>query len=164
GIPDAGALIAPQGHDADQGDVPQPSLRRHGRARTEDHRRVHLQVAQEARECVAGQELHRDRLGPRLCAARADGSRRAHPRLTTSCVEPAWLPPNFGSFRTPPAMAGFSFGLSFRAALRASIPHSFARMEPDGMPPADGTLLTAIPLEGLGRMMRVALPHASRCP
>jgi len=26
------SCFAPQGHDADQGDVPQPSLRRHGRA------------------------------------------------------------------------------------------------------------------------------------
>ncbi len=43
-------LLSPaQGHDPDQGDVPQPSLRRHGRARAEDHRRVHLQAAQEAR-------------------------------------------------------------------------------------------------------------------
>ena len=79
GIPDAGALIAAQGHDADQGDVPQPSLRRHGRARAEDHRRVHLQAAQEAGERIAGEELHRDGVGPRLRAARADGSRRAHP-------------------------------------------------------------------------------------
>ena len=37
-----------QGHDADQGDVPQPSLRRHGRAGAEDHRRLRLQAAQEA--------------------------------------------------------------------------------------------------------------------
>jgi two-component system cell cycle response regulator CtrA len=48
GISDAGAALAAQGHDADQGNVPQPSLRRHGRARAEDHRRVHLQAAQEA--------------------------------------------------------------------------------------------------------------------
>ena len=41
-------LSPPQGHDPDQGDVPQPSLRRHGRARAEDHRRLHLQAAQEA--------------------------------------------------------------------------------------------------------------------
>ena len=40
-------LSLAQGHDADQGDVPQPSLRRHGRAGVEDHRRLHLQAAQE---------------------------------------------------------------------------------------------------------------------
>ena len=50
GVPDAGAPLPAQGHDADQGDVPQPSLRRHGRARAQDHRRVHLQAAQEARQ------------------------------------------------------------------------------------------------------------------
>ena len=49
GIPDAGAAFAAQRHDADQGNVPQPSLWRHGRAGTEDHRRLHLQAAQEAR-------------------------------------------------------------------------------------------------------------------
>ena len=48
GICDAGAAFAPQGHDADQGNVPQPPLRRDGRARAQDHRRVHLQAAQEA--------------------------------------------------------------------------------------------------------------------
>src|SRR5438067_1544670 len=71
GVPDAGAPLAAQGHHADQGDVPQPSLWRHGRARAEDHRRLHLQAAQEAGERLPGQELHRDRLGPRLRAARA---------------------------------------------------------------------------------------------
>ena len=48
GIPDAGAALAPQGHDAHQGDVPQSSLWRHGRARAQDHRRLHLQAPQEA--------------------------------------------------------------------------------------------------------------------
>ena len=38
-----------QGHHPDQGDVPQPSLRRDGRARAQDHRRLRLQAAQEAR-------------------------------------------------------------------------------------------------------------------
>ena len=71
GICDAGAAFAPQGHDADQGNVPQPSLRRHGRARTQDHRRVHLQAAQEAEPGLRRRQLHRDRLGPRLCAARS---------------------------------------------------------------------------------------------
>jgi CheY-like chemotaxis protein len=62
---------AAQRHDADQGDVPQPSLRRHGRAGAQDHRRVHLQAAQEARQRLERQELHRNGVGPRLCAARA---------------------------------------------------------------------------------------------
>jgi two-component system cell cycle response regulator CtrA len=55
GIPDAGAALAAQGHDAHQGNVPQPPLRRHGRAGTEDHRRLHLQAAQEARAAAGGQ-------------------------------------------------------------------------------------------------------------
>ena len=74
--------LAAQGHDADQGDVPQPSLRRHGRAGAEDHRRVHLQAAQEAGERQPGSQLHRDCLGPRLRAARADRRRRPHHRLS----------------------------------------------------------------------------------
>ena len=81
GISDAGAALAPQGHDAHQGDVPQPSLRRHGRARAQDHRRVHLQAAQEARERLERQELHRDRVGPRLRAARARRRRGKDPSL-----------------------------------------------------------------------------------
>ncbi len=75
GIPDAGAAFAAQGHDADQGDVPQPSLWRHGRAGAEDHRRLHLQAAQEARQRLERQELHRNGVGPRLRAARADRGR-----------------------------------------------------------------------------------------
>jgi two-component system cell cycle response regulator CtrA len=55
GIPDAGAALASQGHHADQGNVPQPSVWRHGRAGTEDHRRVHLQAAQEAGSSRGGQ-------------------------------------------------------------------------------------------------------------
>ena len=55
-----------------------PSLRRHGRARTQDHRRVHLQAAQEIVAGLRGGQLHRDRLGPRLRAARpARGDRHA---------------------------------------------------------------------------------------
>ena len=54
GVPDPGAARPAEGHDADQGDVPQPSLRRHGRARAEDHRRLHLQAAQEAGERQPG--------------------------------------------------------------------------------------------------------------
>src|SRR5262249_44247596 len=60
-----------QGHDAHQGDVPQPPLWRHGRAGAQDHRRLHLQTAQEARQRFEWQELHRDGMGPRLHAARA---------------------------------------------------------------------------------------------
>jgi two-component system cell cycle response regulator CtrA len=56
---------------ADQGDVPQSSLWRHGRAGTQDHRRLHLQAAQEARQRVERQELHRNRLEPRLRVMRA---------------------------------------------------------------------------------------------
>jgi DNA-binding response OmpR family regulator len=52
-------------HHAHQGDVPQPPLRRHGRARTQDRGRFHVQAAQEACQRVERQELHRDGLGPR---------------------------------------------------------------------------------------------------
>ncbi len=37
-----------QGHDPDQGDVPESPLWRHGRAGIEDYRRIHLQTAQKA--------------------------------------------------------------------------------------------------------------------
>ncbi len=70
-----------------QGDVPQPSLWRHGRARTQDHRRVHLQAAQEAGERLQRQELYRDRLGSRLCAARADRRRGPHPGLIAALTK-----------------------------------------------------------------------------
>ncbi|CAA9503326.1 MAG: DNA-binding response regulator CtrA, partial [uncultured Sphingomonas sp.] len=69
GICDAGASFAPQGDDADQGDVPEPSLWRHGRARAQDHRRVHLQAQEEAELGVRRRQLHRDGVGPRLRAA-----------------------------------------------------------------------------------------------
>ena len=60
-------LLSPaQGHDADQGDVPQPPLRRHGRAGAQDHRRLHLQAAQEAR-----QRLATGRTTSRRCGAAA---------------------------------------------------------------------------------------------
>jgi hypothetical protein len=36
------------------------------------HRRFHLQAAQEARQRLERQKLHRDGVGARLCAARAD--------------------------------------------------------------------------------------------
>ena len=55
GIRDARAAFAAQGHHADQGNVPQPPLRRDGRARTQDHRRVHLQAAQEAASACGGE-------------------------------------------------------------------------------------------------------------
>ena len=74
-------LLSLRKHNADQGDVPQPSLWRHGRAGAQDHRRLHLQAPQEARSRERP-ELHRDRLGPRLCAARAGRGGRAHPRLS----------------------------------------------------------------------------------
>jgi hypothetical protein len=66
-------LSAAQGHDPHQGNVPEPPLRRHGRARAEDHRRLHLQAAQEAGGRGRRQASHRDRLGPRLRAARPAG-------------------------------------------------------------------------------------------
>ena len=47
----------------------------------------------------SGQELHRDRLGPRLRAARADRGRRAHPGVKNSPL----------AFKAPPEMAGFLF-------------------------------------------------------
>jgi DNA-binding NarL/FixJ family response regulator len=48
GIPDDGVARAAQGRDAQQGTVPQSRLWRHGRTRTENHRRVRVQAAQEA--------------------------------------------------------------------------------------------------------------------
>ncbi len=68
-------LSLAQGHDADQGDVPEPSLWRHGRTRTQDHRRLHLQAAQEAGAGDRRRQLYRNRLGPRLCAARSRARR-----------------------------------------------------------------------------------------
>jgi two-component system, cell cycle response regulator CtrA len=52
-----------------EGDVPQSPLRRYGRAGGKDHRRFHLQAAEEARQRLEWQKLHRDRVGPRLPAA-----------------------------------------------------------------------------------------------
>jgi len=69
GVPDAGASKPAQGNDGDQGDVPQPALRWHGRAGGQDHRRFHMQTAQEARRRVEWQRLHRDRVGPGPCVA-----------------------------------------------------------------------------------------------
>src|ERR1700716_3215257 len=51
-------------------------------AGTENHRRLHLQAAQEARKCLRRPQLHRNRLGPRLRAARAARRRSADSRLT----------------------------------------------------------------------------------
>ncbi|PWK57229.1 DNA-binding response OmpR family regulator [Silicimonas algicola] len=59
-----------KGHDADERDVPQPSLRRNGRAGVEDHRRLHLQTPQEAVHRDRRRQLHRDGLGTGLCPAR----------------------------------------------------------------------------------------------
>src|SRR6185437_12334533 len=72
-------LLSLQRHDADQRDVPQSSLWRHGRARAQDHRRVRLQAAQEVGASDGRRQLHRHGLGPRLCAARSAGRcRRRH--------------------------------------------------------------------------------------
>ena len=60
-----------------KGNVPQPSVWRHGRARTQDHRRVHLQIAQKAQPRLRRRQLHRNRLGPRLCAARSRRTSRS---------------------------------------------------------------------------------------
>ena len=54
-------------------DVSEPPLRRHGRAGTQDHRRLYLQAAQETRCSDPGRTLYRNCLGPRLCAARPPG-------------------------------------------------------------------------------------------
>ena len=62
-------LSLAQGNHPDQGNVPQSSLRRHGRAGVEDHRRLHLQAAQEAGGGHRRRQLYRNRMGPRLCAA-----------------------------------------------------------------------------------------------
>ena len=74
-------LSLQQGHDADQGNVPQSSLWRHGRAGVEDHRRVHLQASQEAGCRIRRTELHRNCVGPRICSARA--RRRPRKRLNS---------------------------------------------------------------------------------
>ena len=59
--------------DFDQGNVPQPSLRRLGRrAGSQDHRRLHLQAQKEARQRQRRSGLHRDHLGARLHLARAN--------------------------------------------------------------------------------------------
>jgi len=64
-------MLAAQGHHPHQRDVPQPSLRRHGRARAQDHRRVHLQAQEEAAGGDRRPALHRDGVGPRLRPARS---------------------------------------------------------------------------------------------
>ena len=67
-IRDSGTPEPAQGDDPDQGNVPQPPLWRHGRARIEDHRRLHLQAAQETGRGHRWRNLHRNRLGPRVRA------------------------------------------------------------------------------------------------
>jgi len=64
-------LLDAQGLDAHQGNVLEPSLWRYGRARGENHRRLHLQAAEKACQRIGRQGLHRDGLGARLCNARA---------------------------------------------------------------------------------------------
>ena len=85
GICDAGAAFAPQGHDADQGNVPQPSLRRHGRARTQDHRRVHLQAAQEAFAWLAAAPItSRPSGAAATCFATPKRAKRAEPQAAVA--------------------------------------------------------------------------------
>jgi hypothetical protein len=62
-------------------DAASPGTAPCARMRDEDHRRLHLQAAQEAGECLRRPQLHRNRMGPRLRAARAARGRSAHPRL-----------------------------------------------------------------------------------
>ena len=71
GVRHPGVVEPPQGDDSNEGNVPQPSLRRSRRAGAEDRRRLHLQVAQEAGNGYSRRSLHRDCLGPRLCSARS---------------------------------------------------------------------------------------------
>ena len=102
GIRDPGTAGAAQGHGPDQGGVPEPPLRRHGRTGDEDHRRVHLQAAQEA---GAGRRRQPDRhgLGPRLHDPRALRARRAAAaagRATAACsrLHRRRLPPGTPEF------------------------------------------------------------------
>ena len=69
GVPNAGTPGAAQGNDADQGNVPEPPLRRYGRAGGENHRRIYLQAAKKTRQRIGRQGLYRDDLGARLCNA-----------------------------------------------------------------------------------------------
>ena len=68
----------------------------------EDHRRLHLQTAQEARQRLERQELHRDRVGPRLCAARAERGRSQDPGLSRTR--------NFRATKPRPSGRGFCLG------------------------------------------------------
>ena len=68
-------------HRAHQGDVPQPPLQRPARAGDEDHRRLHLQAAQEDRRANGAGRPDRDGVGRRLHAARANRGGRAHSGL-----------------------------------------------------------------------------------
>ena len=69
GVPNAGTPGAAQGNDADQGNVPEPPLRRYGRAGDENRRRIYLQAAKKTRQRIGRQGLDRDGLGARLCNA-----------------------------------------------------------------------------------------------
>jgi two-component system, cell cycle response regulator CtrA len=74
GVQHSRAALLAQRYDAHEGDVPRSPVRRYRRARAQDHRRVHLQAAQEDRGGDRRPALHRDRVGPRL---RAEGPRGA---------------------------------------------------------------------------------------
>ena len=63
GVPAAGAIGSASREHDNEGNDPQPDVRRHGRAGAEDHRRVHLQAPQKARRGFRRKELYRDRLG-----------------------------------------------------------------------------------------------------
>ena len=64
---DTGTAVAPQRHDANQGNVFEPPLWPDGRARIVDHRRDHPQAAQEAGASTQRRQLYRNGLGPWLC-------------------------------------------------------------------------------------------------
>ena len=92
-------LSLAEGHDAHQGDVPQPPLRRHGRAGAEDHRRLHLQAPQETLRGHRGRELHRDSLGSGICAPRSRKQRGETPAGGRGLGTPAPAPRVTGSPR-----------------------------------------------------------------
>ncbi|CAP54758.1 putative response regulator protein [Gluconacetobacter diazotrophicus PA1 5] len=72
GIPGPGTAAAAQGNGPDQIRLPRPSLWRHGRAGDEDHRRLHLQGAQET-AAGGGRVADRHGLGPGLHASGGRG-------------------------------------------------------------------------------------------
>ncbi len=63
-------LTLAQGHHPDQRNVPQPPVWRDGRAGTQDHRRLHLQAAQEAGGGHRRRQLYREPCGAAaMCCA-----------------------------------------------------------------------------------------------